>query len=370
MTPAILPRILILAAAAAMSLIPVAAFAADPPSTVVSRIADSRVVESSGLAFSVKHRDLAYTMNDSNNRGTVYAIQVSTGRVVGRVDLARFDLQDPESIAVDPQGRLWLADLGDNDEDRDDASILSFDEPGPGEAEPAGVQRFPVTFPDDPKNVEAMLVHPTTRQVLLINKVESGSATLYSLPQVLRAGQDNAATDLGRTMPANVADAAFTPDGRHALVKTATGVVGYDTTTWAPVTSFRVPGLVKGESITVEPGGRSILLGSEGTDSPLLRVTLPSMLAPVVAATDTDTGSTATGSESRRTALPPLSPELDPEPAETDHATLVTLVVIGGIGGAVAAVVVAKAVRRRRRLAVRHRRLAETRAPVSRPPDG
>ena len=39
----------------------------------------------------------------------------------------------------------------------------------------------------------------------------------------------------------------------ESLVKTATGVVGYDASTWTPVTSFETPGLDKGESLTVEP---------------------------------------------------------------------------------------------------------------------
>lgn len=349
-----------LAVATAVSVVATAAGAAEgdsPATTVVSRITDDRIGESSGLAFSVRHRDLAYTMNDSNNRAAVYAIQVSTGRTVGQVDLERFDLEDPESIAVDRQGRLWLGDLGDNDGERDDASILVFDEPGPGTATPSGVQRFPVSFPDDPQNIEAMLVHPGTRQVFLINKSDGGAATLFALPRTLRPGEDNVATDLRRQMPAGVADGTFTPDSRHALVKTATGVVAYDAS-WQPVTSFRVPGLDKGESVTVEPGGRSILLGSEGNDSPLLRVTLPAELAPTAPAETTGPSSDATGSSDE--ALPPVVPAAPVAgTADSANVTVPTLVAIGVLGVIVAVLVGIRAARRRQRLALRHRRMAE-----------
>lgn len=325
-----------------------------PSSTVVSRMADERIRESSGLAYSAKYPNLVYTMNDSKNRAAVYAIQVSSGRVVGEVDLEDFDLHDPESISVDPQGRLWLGDLGDNDGERDDASILVFDEPGPGDKTARAVQRFPVSFEDGPENVEGMMVYPSTRQVFLINKTDGGAATLFSLPQPMRNGETNAATDLRRAMPAGVSDAAFTPDGRYALVKTPTGVVGYDVTTWKPVGSFVTPGLDKGESLTVEPGGRSILIGSEGDDSPLVRVTLPSTLAR--AASTTAPGS-AGGSESDSEVLPPVTPDVTP--AEPTNVTVPTLVAIVGAGVLIAAGAAVREVRRRQRLADRHRRMAE-----------
>ena len=44
--------------------------------TVVSYLGDDRIKESSGLAYSAKHPDLVYTMNDSGNRPVVFAVQV------------------------------------------------------------------------------------------------------------------------------------------------------------------------------------------------------------------------------------------------------------------------------------------------------
>lgn len=356
MNPHGVRRTFALAVVAFAAMAPSAVIAAEvtPGSTVVSRMTDERILESSGLAYSVKYPNLAYTMNDSKNRAAVYAVQISTGRVVGQVDLEDFDLKDPESIAVDRQGRLWLGDLGDNDGDRDDASILVFDEPGSGTNEPRTVQRFPVEFQDGQENVEAMMIYPSTRQVFLINKTESGAGTLFVLPPSLRNGEENLATDLRRPMPTRVSDAAFTPDGRFALVKTASGVVGYDVKTWKPVTSFQTPGLDKGESLTVEPGGRSILIGSEGEDSPIVRVTLPSALAPAGAATN------AAPSSGGSTALPPLAPTApNITPAEPANVTIPTLVVLGGLGIIAAAAVAVRGVRRRQRIVQRHRRMAE-----------
>jgi len=354
-------RTLVLVVAALGWALPSAAFSAVgavPSSTVVSHIADERIQESSGLAYSVKYPNLAYTMNDSKNRAVVYAIQVSTGRVVGQVDLERFDLEDPESIAVDAQGRVWLGDLGDNDSNRHDASILVFDEPGMGRKAPQGLQRFPIELEGGPENVEGMMVSPATRQVFLINKTDSGAASLYVLPQSLRSGSENVATDLHRQMPARVADATFTPDGRYALVKTATGVVAYDVKSWNAVDSFETPRLDKGESLTVEPDGRSILLGSEGDDSPIVRVTLPSALAPVKASTSPAPASG--GAQDGATALPPIGPTApNATPAEPANVTVPALVAVGGLALIVVAGGGVRAVRRRRRIVRRHRRMAQ-----------
>ena len=323
---------------------------------VVSHIGDERIKESSGLAYSVKHPDLAYTMNDSGNRPMVYAIQVSTGNVVGQTDLASLDLEDTESIAVDRQGRLWLGDLGDNDRDRDDVSIVSFEEPGPGNAAPRSLQRYPVKYSTGPSNVEAMMVYPKSGQIFLISKKneDGGSPNLFVLPQALKPGQSNVATSLNRPMPGGVADATFAPDGRYALLKTATGVVAYDIKTWQPIDSFATPGLDKGESLTLEPGGRSILLGSEGDDSPIVRVTLPSDLAPVAATTSPPSP------DGSGTALPPVGPVApNVTPAEPANVTVPTLVAIGGVGVIIAVGAAVRAAQRRRRIAHRHRRMAE-----------
>lgn len=361
MTRTAVRRTLLLVVAALVWTLPSAASAAVgdvPSSTIVSRIADERIQESSGLAYSVKHPNLAYTMNDSKNRAVVYAVQVSTGRVVGQVDLERYNLEDPESIAVDSQGRVWLGDLGDNDGDRNDASILVFDEPGMGSKAPNALQRFPIALQGGPENVEGMLVSPSTRQVFLINKTEGGAASLFVLPQSLRNGAENVATNLRRQMPARVADAAFTPDGRFALVKTATGVVAYDVETWKPINSFRTPELDKGESLTVEPGGRSILLGSEGDDSPIVRMTLPSALAP--AATTASSAPSSGGPQDGATALPPVGP-IAPvvTPAEPANVTASMLFAIGGLALIVVAGGGVRAARRRRRIVERHRRMAQ-----------
>src|SRR4051794_32104260 len=63
-----------LASLTAALLLWAAAPAAADQGTVVSRMGDSKIVEASGLAVSATTPDLAYTLNDSNNKPVVYAI--------------------------------------------------------------------------------------------------------------------------------------------------------------------------------------------------------------------------------------------------------------------------------------------------------
>jgi hypothetical protein len=159
-------------------------------------------------------------------------------------------------------------------------------------------------------------------------------------------------------MPAGVSDATFTPDGRHALVETASKVLVYDPTTWQSVGEFPGPGLPKGESMTVEPGGKSVLMGTEGEDSPLVRIALPEFAQPTSAPTSaapTDEATSATGPAAGDLAVPSVTPA-EPKP--------VNAAVWAGLAGLVAiavAVLVLRVVRRRRRLRHRHRRIYERR---------
>ncbi|HUS20493.1 MAG TPA: hypothetical protein VMZ66_00605 [Aeromicrobium sp.] len=245
----------------------------DATDATVSTIGDDRIVESSGLALSARWDDLAYTINDSGHHPMIYAIRVSNGDVVGVTDLNRFDVEDTESVAVDSQGVLWLGDLGDNDHVRNDVSIIAFPEPGPGDHHLGTADQYGVTFPDGPVDVEGLLVQPETQQVHLVSKNRSARGAIYALP-TLRPGASVTAKAVGEA-PKAVTDATFTHDGRWALLRTNDAVWVYNPKTWQPVDVIETPRLQQGESITVERGDRTVLLGSEGQNSPILRVPLP-----------------------------------------------------------------------------------------------
>jgi len=255
-----------------------------PPGTV-AQIKDVRIKESSGLALSAKHDDLVYTINDRGTTPLIYAITLSTGEVVGTADISGLNVEDTESIAVDAKGTMWLGDLGDNDHVRQNVAIFAFPEPGPGDKTVTKAKRFPVKFPGGPVDVEGMLVHPTTSRVHLVSKIRDGSGTIFELPE-LKPGSAVTATDLQAQAPVAVTDATYADGGDKALLRTNDDLWVYDPTTWKPLVQQDTPKLKQGESVAAESSGRTVLIGSEGKNSPIVRFAIPTQTSPTGAGSD------------------------------------------------------------------------------------
>ena len=255
-----------------------------PAGTVVSTIDDPRITESSGLAVSREDPDLAYVINDSGQAQELYAVQISTGEVVGTTAVTGGTWRDTEALALDDDGTLWISDTGDNLVQRDDAALYALPEPGRGDAT-VEATRYPVSFENGPRDVEALLVQPGTGALFAISKGFAGGE-VYALPEDLSATQVNVAREVA-TAPAVVTDAAFTPDGRSALLRTYGDVRVHDPADWSETRSISVVPLQQGETLAVEPDGTTFLIGSEGQDSPLVRVPLDAAPAPTASPTPT-----------------------------------------------------------------------------------
>lgn len=283
----------------------------------ISEMSDPRIEESSGLVISPKHDDLAYTINDGDNP-IVFAIEISTGNVVGVTRVRGGKVEDTESITIDGDGRMWLADLGDNDKERDDAALYRFPEPGPGNRS-VNAMRYPVSFEGGPADIETLMVHPKTGEKFLATRDEDAPGTLYSLPKKLTRNGDNRATHLDKPVPVDTSDGTFTTSGSQALIRTGDAVHVFDPETWTEVERLSVPEVKNGESIAMEPDGKSFIIGSEGDDSPLIRVAFQeSDQEPAEDATPTPTPS-------------PTPETVDASDEETSYAVPAWLVLVGGL---------------------------------------
>jgi hypothetical protein len=237
---------------------------------VVSTINDSDIEESSGLVLSNRHRDLAYTVNDSGNDPVIYAIRVSTGKTVGTTELSGGPLEDTEALSIDNEDNLWVADTGDNDNERSDIGLYSLPEPGEGKHS-VKARRYPVTYSNGPQNVETLIINPKTNEKYLVSKGDSGGE-VYPLPDTLKTDAANTVKPLDVKAPVLVTDGTFSTDGRYALLRTKIGLHVFDATDWRLVRGQSLPDQEQGETLAMESGGKSILIGSEGEDSQLLRL--------------------------------------------------------------------------------------------------
>ena len=117
-------------------------------------------------------------------------------------------LRDTEALAIDRDGTLWVADTGDNCEQRDDAALYALPEQGPAitRSVPSAIRsRTTIRLP----NVEALLVHPVTGAKFLVSKALLGG-TIYALPTTLSTERANVAVAQPGGGPSIVTDATFT----------------------------------------------------------------------------------------------------------------------------------------------------------------
>lgn len=239
------------------------------------RLSDARIDESSGLACSLRHPNLIYAVNDED--GPLFAIDMLTGETVGTFRVADQKLRDPEALSMGPDGVLWIADIGINRGKKKAFALHALDEPGPGERGAVPATKYRIIYPDDIRpDAEAFLVHPVTGDGFIITRESPGR--LYGF----RAGRldperKNPLELLTDGLPPEITDACFTVDGRFVLARQfgrRTTVAVLDATTWEVVGQFSVPRLQQPESIAADPDGAHVWIGSEGLNSPLIRVPL------------------------------------------------------------------------------------------------
>lgn len=234
------------------------------------RVADARITESSGLASSRVHPHTVWTVNDSGDTARVFAVDTRTGRTVG---VHRFDapVWDVEALALDPDGRLLVGDIGDNTGSRKLARIFWFDEPALGETS-GGWASWEVAYPDGPHDAEALAVHPRTGRVYVVTKGRAGG--VYALPERPSRRGVNRLQRLAPA-PATVTDAVFLPDGSGLVVRTYTHALLLDAQSFLQVAGERLPLQPQGETVAVAPGGDGLLVGSEGRGSLVQGVPVP-----------------------------------------------------------------------------------------------
>ncbi|MGK0360276.1 MAG: hypothetical protein ACI9U2_002589, partial [Bradymonadia bacterium] len=155
--------------------------AAPPPgcarygqATVAGRIVGPVLAEASGVAASRQSPGTLWIHNDSGNAAALYAVSTD-GVVRGWIPLpAAADLEDI-AIARCPAAErwcIWVADIGDNAEVRDDVRIFVVPEPPvrDGEMVVDGITTLSRTYPDRPHDAEALMVAEDGQRFWIITK--------------------------------------------------------------------------------------------------------------------------------------------------------------------------------------------------------
>lgn len=310
------------------------------------RVDDPRIVESSGLAPGLRTPDVLWTHNDSGNPPLLFALD-GNGGTAGTLRVRGVPNVDWEALAsLRSGGTAWLAvgDIGDNAVSRDRVEIDLVPEPArPGD--PAAVPvscRLLLRYPDGPADAEVLLADPRSGRLYLVTKTLLG-ARLYAVPASAWPGAEGGPVIVQATLEAVAevptalaTDGAFLPDGRivlrnYSAVEVFPGLDGVRDGRLEPLVRLPAPAQPQGESLAVVDGGRAVLLGSEGSGQPLLRLELPPAATPIASPSP------------RPSATPSVSPTPS-VPAERDGVPVGLLLGAGAL--LTVAVIVARGRRR------------------------
>ena len=240
---------------------------------VAFTIRDERITESSGLA-----RDPAvgayWTINDSGDGGIVYVIKPN-GKVAGTLNYGA-QPRDVEAVAVH-ENRLYVADIGDNLEQRDFVRVYFFDEPQ-ASGLTVGYRAWDFRYPDGPHDAETLLVNENGRLFIVTKRADGG--VVYAAP---REPSRKGVNDLKKVgdAPALVTDGTFLPGGERIALLSYTAITVVDAKSYKRVARVAAPNQRQPESIAVSlDDDTKLLVGSEGSKSKVYALTAPGTETP------------------------------------------------------------------------------------------
>jgi hypothetical protein len=256
---------------------------------------------------------------------------------------------------------VWLADIGDNDENRSEITVYRVDEPSLTPADPRGditvnsPQIWKLRYPDGAHNAESIVVDPTTHRLYVITKSLFGESQVYqapaapsaTTPATLKAVADIRFSLTGTAGGPNAigqltaTGASMSADGSVLVVRTYTdayfwkvakGDVGRALRT-TPI-QLGLPSQPLGEGIAIRAG--RALIGSEKVGSRVYSLALPAGLTAGTPKASTSTGATGSTALSGVAAGSPTSSsdhQAGPASGQTtkNRLILVASLVIAGL---------------------------------------
>ncbi|MEO7538591.1 MAG: hypothetical protein ABIV21_01055 [Pyrinomonadaceae bacterium] len=264
---------------------------------ITGKIETPEVEESSGLAASLCQPDVLWTHNDAGDGPYLYAISTE-GKHLGTWKVRDADNDDWEDIDEfkDAAGKcyIFIGDIGNNKEDRNELTIYSVAEPvisaggassnskQPLETVPA--ESFKFKYPDKPNNAETMMVHPTTRDIYVLTKREKGASGIYKLKPAF--GSTVVAEKVGElsvpSFPVGLlTGGAISPNGRRVVLcdyqsgyelVLPDGESNFDSIWRQQLTVVNLGKRRQGEAITYGADGNAIYATSENKNPPLTKV--------------------------------------------------------------------------------------------------
>ena len=248
-------------------------------SSAVFALANTQVIESSGVTFSQRRDDVLWTHNDSGDAPRLFAIDAA-GHDLGTfpVEPAQaIDWEDIASATLDGTPCLIIADTGDNPRQRNHATLYIVEEPDIATDRTARVIRsMEFTYEDGPQNCEGLAVAPDERVFYLATRGKKTERKLYEL-----SFTDTVAHLIIKLELPHVTAMDISRDSRYAVMltqdNTALEFRRESGEPW-PKAFARTPRTLplpeadQAEAICYSPDADALFVTSEGLPCPLWRI--------------------------------------------------------------------------------------------------
>jgi hypothetical protein len=200
---------------------------ATQPFEIVGRIDSPAIPESSGVVESRKHPGAYWTLNDSGNAPAIFAIDRS-GKLLGMFAVNAPNV-DWEDIAIDDASFIYLADIGNNNQTRNEVQVYRVPEPDPlakGVGPLAVDHTWRLTYPAQAFDAESLALLGDNGY--LIAKYRDGTLPgvyRFSLTDPAQVQTLKHVATLSLRSPVTAAD--ISSDGQRLAVMTVTGPAVY-----------------------------------------------------------------------------------------------------------------------------------------------
>ena len=202
--------------------------------TITGQVAFTEATEISGVVASRAHPGLLWAHNDSGDTARLFALD-PTGAHLGEFHLDGVTAFDWEDITIgeDPitgEEVIYVGDIGDNPGTRESVTVHKVIDPWvtavDGIIPTSAISSTTFTYPDQPRDAEALLLDPWSNELYILSKRESRQV-LYQVPANIEPGTTGVAKKL-LVLPSpplgsirdNIVAADVSPDGYEVMVKT------------------------------------------------------------------------------------------------------------------------------------------------------
>lgn len=202
-------------------------FSSDPTAT---GIVPGQIDEVSGMVDSRTQPGNLWVQQDGGSPPEL-ALLGYDGKLKGKIAIPTAQNIDWEDMSSGPGPQanvnyIYVGDIGDNNSEYSSRTVYRFPEPANLTTSIKQVERITYRYPDGPRDAEAMLVDPQTRDIYIISKRET-RVRLYRLKYPQNINEVSVAEALGELPLSVVTGAAISTDGTEILLRTYTNIYYY-----------------------------------------------------------------------------------------------------------------------------------------------